>query len=131
MVMIKRIALPTALRALLIPALAVAASAILPASPAQAQANFRACLAELKGAAAREGVSGATFDRAVAGLEPDMSLLELLNFQPEFRTAIWDYIAGLRRRGARGRRARPASGGNIPTRWPWQEQRFPASIPAT
>jgi len=122
MVMIKRIALPTALRALLIPALAVAASAILPASPAQAQANFRACLAELKGAAAREGVSGATFDRAVAGLEPDMSLLELLNFQPEFRTAIWDYIAGLvdEERVADGR----AAMGQYPNALAVAQQRF-------
>lgn len=92
--MTRRIALPTALRALLIPALALAASASLPA-PAAAQAEFRSCLAQLRAANAREGVSGATFDRALAGVEPDMSLLELLDRQPEFRTAIWDYVAPL------------------------------------
>lgn len=98
-----------ALRALLVPALALAASASLPA-PAAAQAEFRSCLAQLRSAAAREGVSGATFDRALSGVEPDMSLLDLLNRQPEFRTAIWDYVAPLvdEERVEDGRRAMAA-----------------------
>lgn len=92
--MIMRITLHSALRALLIPALALGASASLTA-PAAAQSEYRSCLSTLRGQAAREGVSGATFDRALAGVEPDMSLLELLDQQPEFRTAIWDYVAPL------------------------------------
>ncbi|MDO9023445.1 lytic murein transglycosylase, partial [Zwartia sp.] len=35
------------------------------------------------------------FDRAMAGVEPDPDVLKAFDFQPEFRTAIWDYLAGL------------------------------------
>ncbi|WP_372423169.1 lytic murein transglycosylase [Salinarimonas chemoclinalis] len=93
--MIKRPPLPRALRALLALGLAATAGATALPAPAAAQAQFRSCLSELRGQAARNNVSTATFDRALASVEPDMSLLELLDRQPEFRTAIWDYIAGL------------------------------------
>ncbi len=42
-----------------------------------------------------KGVSHATFDRLTSSLTPDMSVLELLDYQPEFRTPIWDYLAAL------------------------------------
>ncbi|MGP9819857.1 lytic murein transglycosylase [Salinarimonas sp. NSM] len=93
--MIKRPPLPRALGALLALGLAATAGATALPAPAAAQAQFRSCLGELRGQASRNNVSAATFDRALAGVEPDMSLLELLDRQPEFRTAIWDYIAGL------------------------------------
>ena len=41
------------------------------------------------------GVSGATFDRAMAGVEPDMKVIEAMNNQPEFKTPIWDYLGTL------------------------------------
>ena len=66
-----------------------------PAFAADADPAFDRCLANLKSTAAQQGVSAATFDRHTAGLEPDRSVLELLNFQPEFSTDIWDYLAGL------------------------------------
>lgn len=66
-----------------------------PAFAAQADPAFQRCLAGLKSAAAQQGVSAATFDRHTADLEPDRSVLELLNAQPEFTTPIWDYLAGL------------------------------------
>jgi lytic murein transglycosylase len=62
--------------------------------PASA-ADFQGCLAGLRGAAAAAGVSSATFDRHTAGLSPDMTVLELMVKQPEFRTPIWDYMASL------------------------------------
>lgn len=31
----------------------------------------------------------------MTGVEPDQSVLDALNYQPEFKTAIWDYLAGL------------------------------------
>jgi len=31
----------------------------------------------------------------MAGVEPDPDVLKAFDFQPEFRTAIWDYLAGL------------------------------------
>ena len=57
--------------------------------------EFTQCMAGLQGAARSAGVSAATYERLTQGLSPDMSVIEKLNFQPEFRTAIWDYLAGL------------------------------------
>ncbi|MCM8595546.1 lytic murein transglycosylase [Accumulibacter sp.] len=74
--------------------LALSASATLAQGAAQGD-RFPACLAGLRADAAARGVSGASFDRLTAGLVPDMSVLELLDYQPEFRTPIWDYLAGL------------------------------------
>src|SRR6478609_9188156 len=62
---------------------------------ATAQADFRSCLGGLKGSVTAAGVSAATFDAATDGLQPDMKVLEFLNDQPEFKTPIWDYLAGL------------------------------------
>lgn len=61
----------------------------------QAEASFQSCLAGLRSAAAAKGVSTATFDRAMAGVEPDMKVIELMNNQPEFKTPIWDYLGTL------------------------------------
>ncbi|MGD9945676.1 MAG: lytic murein transglycosylase, partial [Burkholderiaceae bacterium] len=41
------------------------------------------------------GVSDASFSRLTQGLEPDPSVLDKLDNQPEFRTPIWDYMAAL------------------------------------
>lgn len=74
--------------------LAVLAAALF-AAPVSAQSDFRSCLAGLRGQAAASGISAATFDRAFSGVQPDMSVLEAMDNQPEFKTPIWDYIAGL------------------------------------
>src|SRR5690606_17175031 len=67
-----------------------------PAAPSAADlATFRGCMARLRTAAAAKGVDGAGFDRLTAGLVPDMTVLPLLNQQPEFTTPIWDYLAAL------------------------------------
>ena len=63
--------------------------------PALAADDFSACLAGLRKDAAASGVSGATYERFTGGLEPDMSVVESLDYQPEFRTPIWDYLAAL------------------------------------
>ena len=60
-----------------------------------AAADFGACLADLRGAALSAGVSGATFDGQTAGLTADMTVLDAMNKQPEFKTPIWDYMAAL------------------------------------
>src|SRR3954471_12027636 len=70
-------------------------AALLAASPALAQADFRSCLSGLRSDAASKGVSGATFDAATAGLQPDLTILPLMDNQPEFKTPIWDYLAAL------------------------------------
>ncbi len=73
--------------------LALALTACLLATPALA--DFRSCLAGLKGEAAAKGVSGATYDAATSGVQPDMKILELMDNQPEFKTPIWDYLGFL------------------------------------
>lgn len=60
-----------------------------------AHADFDDCVAGLRSAAAAKGVSGATFDRAMAGVTPDMKVIEAMNNQPEFKTPIWDYLGTL------------------------------------
>lgn len=65
------------------------------ALPAAADPALTACLDGLRPAAAAAGIRAETFDRHTAGLVPDPTVLESLDFQPEFRTPIWDYLAGL------------------------------------
>ena len=73
----------------------VAAVVVVAATTTTARADFRSCLAGLKDAAAAKGVSGATYERVTAGVQPDMKILELMDNQPEFKTPIWDYIGFL------------------------------------
>ena len=63
--------------------------------PAAADPAFTACLEGLRPQAAAAGIRADTFERHTAGLAPDPTVLESLDFQPEFRTPIWDYLAGL------------------------------------
>jgi len=67
---------------------------VAPPAPAES-AEFNQCMAGLQGSARAAGVTDATFERLTQGLVPNMNVIERLNFQPEFRTAIWDYLAGL------------------------------------
>jgi lytic murein transglycosylase len=57
--------------------------------------NFQSCIANLRSQAIASGVSGATYDRYTQNLTPDYSVIDKLNYQPEFSTPIWDYLSGL------------------------------------
>ncbi|ENV01149.1 MULTISPECIES: lytic murein transglycosylase [Acinetobacter] len=57
--------------------------------------NFQSCLANLRSQAITAGVSGTTYDRYTQNLTPDYSVIDKLNYQPEFSTPIWDYLSGL------------------------------------
>lgn len=57
--------------------------------------SFQACIQGLRSQAIAARVSGATFDRYTANLSPDYSVIDRLNYQPEFSTPIWDYLSGL------------------------------------
>lgn len=57
--------------------------------------NFQSCLANLRSQAIGAGVSGTTYDRYTQNLTPDYSVIDKLNYQPEFSTPIWDYLSGL------------------------------------
>ena len=60
-----------------------------------AQNNFQQCIANLRNQAISSGVSGSSYDRYTQNLTPDYSVIEKLNYQPEFSTPIWDYLSGL------------------------------------
>ena len=65
------------------------------ALPAAAEPTLEPCLASLRPEAAAQGIRGDTWDAHTAGLVRDPGVLESLDYQPEFRTPIWDYLAGL------------------------------------
>lgn len=61
----------------------------------QPQNHFQTCLANLRSQAIAKGVSSSHYDRYTQNLSPDYSVIERLNYQPEFSTPIWDYLSGL------------------------------------
>ncbi len=72
---------------------AAAAGAVI--APGAARADFSDCVAALRADGARAGVSTRTLDNAFSGLTPDKKVLDFQKEQPEFKTPIWDYVAGL------------------------------------
>ncbi|HLJ69746.1 MAG TPA: lytic murein transglycosylase [Roseiarcus sp.] len=73
--------------------LAILAASLAP--PGAARADFASCLAAIRNEAVHSGIRGSVFDQATAGVQPDMKILGLQKNQPEFKTPIWDYLAGL------------------------------------
>ncbi|WAC62394.1 lytic murein transglycosylase [Pseudoxanthomonas sp. SL93] len=63
--------------------------------PLAADPVYAQCLASLRGVAEKQGITPATFDKHTAGLTADMTVLDLLDAQPEFTTPLWDYLSGL------------------------------------
>src|ERR671928_933318 len=63
--------------------------------PDAARSDFHACLTGLKPQAAAKGISAVTFTTATQGIQPDMTALERMDQQPEFKMPIWDYLATL------------------------------------
>ncbi len=57
-----------------------------------AAANFHDCIERLWPAAARRGVSRASFATYTAALTPDLRIMDLLDGQPEFTKSFWDYL---------------------------------------
>ena len=72
----------------------ITAAALLGSTAALAQ-DFETCLQTLRAPARAAGVSDTTYTTHTQGLQPDMGVIDKLNFQPEFKTAIWDYLAAL------------------------------------
>lgn len=72
------------------------AGLLISVSPVSAQTDsFDNCVKGLRQSVVSQGIQAAVFDRAMKGVEPDPDVLKAFSFQPEFRTAIWDYLAGL------------------------------------
>ncbi len=57
-----------------------------------AASRFESCLEGLWPLAAKRNVSRASFDKAVKGLTPDLRIMDLMDSQPEFTKAFWDYL---------------------------------------
>lgn len=58
-----------------------------------ADAGFQRWIAEFRGVAIQNGISGQTYDRAFRGVTaPDPEVLEKARYQPEFRAAPWEYF---------------------------------------
>ncbi|TAK47636.1 MAG: lytic murein transglycosylase [Xanthobacteraceae bacterium] len=71
----------------------------------EAAANFDSCIAGMWPEAARRRISETSFVRFTADLTPDLRIMDLMDAQPEFTKAIWDYLDVLvnETRLARGR----------------------------
>jgi glucose-6-phosphate 1-epimerase len=76
-------------------ATALLAASLAPGAARADDAAFDACVARLRVDAVARGVPAPAAERHLAGLARDPAVLESLDFQPEFRTPIWDYLAGL------------------------------------
>jgi membrane-bound lytic murein transglycosylase B len=57
-----------------------------------AAADFGNCIAGLMPAAEQRGISRDAFEHYTAGLTPDLSIMDLLDAQPEFNKSPWDYL---------------------------------------
>ena len=57
-----------------------------------AQPDFEAWLAELRREASAEGISHATLDAALNGIQPIERVIELDRRQPEFTQTFWNYL---------------------------------------
>jgi membrane-bound lytic murein transglycosylase B len=79
-------------------------AAMLASSLVHAQ-DFDACVKELRAEAAAGGISAPVIDNAFMGLQPDPSVIEASENQPEFETPVWEYLSRLvdDRRVAEGR----------------------------
>ena len=62
---------------------------------APAAASFSSCVAGLKSAAVKAGVSQSVVSQALDGARPDEKVMRLSKAQPEFKTPIWDYLGFL------------------------------------
>src|SRR5689334_17761087 len=58
----------------------------------EAAANFNNCVAGMWPDAQRRGISQESFQRFTAGLTPDLRIMDLMDSQPEFTKAIWEYL---------------------------------------
>ncbi len=60
-----------------------------------AKNNFSSCINNLQTQAVAKGVSAQTYQNYMSGQVADYSVIEKLNYQPEFSMPIWDYLSGL------------------------------------
>ena len=74
--------------------LASTAQAAKPDAPNLSNAQFQQCLDGLKNSSKFRGVDSYTFNNYRPS-EPDPSVIQSLNYQPEFQKDVWDYLSSL------------------------------------
>ncbi len=74
---------------------ALALAALLPLTTLPAAASLEGCVASIKAAAIRAGVSRSVAQEALGGVRFDEKAVRFSRSQPEYRTPIWDYMAFL------------------------------------
>ena len=57
-----------------------------------AAARFESCVEGLWPLAAKRNISRASFEKYAHGLTPDLRIMDLMDAQPEFTKAFWDYL---------------------------------------
>lgn len=57
-----------------------------------AAADFQGCLQRLYPAASKRGIPKQTYDTYTRDLTPDLKIMDLVDAQPEFTLAFWDYL---------------------------------------
>ena len=72
----------------------LAAAALLACGAALAQ-DFDACVKELRAEASANGIKAPFIDNALNNLQPDPTVIERMESQPEFETPVWEYLAKL------------------------------------
>ncbi|MGI9352943.1 MAG: lytic murein transglycosylase [Rhizobiaceae bacterium] len=66
---------------------------LIAAQPAQANAGFQKWIRDFYGVAAKNGVTRQTYNSVFAGVtSPDPEVIKSANFQPEFKSKVWDYM---------------------------------------
>lgn len=55
-------------------------------------ANFQQCLQNLYPLAAKRGIPKQAYDATTRDLTPDLKIMDLVDAQPEFTLAFWDYL---------------------------------------
>jgi lytic murein transglycosylase len=78
-----------------IPALLLNAALASSALAQSGNPDFTRCIEGLRSGARAARVQDAAFTRFTQDLTPDLSVIEKLDYQPEFKLPIWDYLAAL------------------------------------
>lgn len=73
------------------PSTTAATHSVNPSSPIVAQ-NFAQWLEQFRQQALAAGIQPAVFDRAFAGISPDVSVVKADTSQPEFSRPVWEYL---------------------------------------
>ncbi len=68
-------------------------STMLGSEPARADAGFRQWISDFYSVAAKHGVTRQTYNAVFAGItSPDPEVIKSANYQPEFKSKVWDYM---------------------------------------